>query len=145
MTQTTNCYDKLYNNMKQRFTVSINDAEYTLGEYLLMKADGRKNEETLPVAVENTAVAKTETTAVTNIVSFVSEKLTVKQAPVKDRTIKKFPFRATASAFLTAAVACAFVLGFALIGAKSLDTSVSVANDVSFNEQLPEDAVNTRH
>ena len=144
MTQRTNSYDKLYENMKQRFTVSINENEYTLGEYMLMKADGRRSEDALPVAVNNTAVAKTET-AVANIVSFVNDKLTIKQAPVKDRTIKKFPFRATASAFLTAAVACAFVLTFALIGAKSLDTSVSVANDVSIMEQIPEDAVNTRH
>ena len=144
MTQRTNSYDKLYENMKQRFTVSINENEYTLGEYMLMKADGRRSEDALPVSVNNTAVAKTET-AVANIVSFVNDKLTVKQTPVKDRTIKKFPFRATASAFLTAAVACAFVLTFALIGAKSLDTSVSVANDVSIMEQIPEDAVNARH
>ena len=128
MTQTTNNYDKLYENMKQRFTVSQNDTAYTLGEYMLMKADGKKSENTaLPVAVMSEV-------AVTNIVSFVDDKLTIKQAPVKDKTIKAFPFRASASAFLTASVACAFLLSFVLIGAKSMTNQAPVANDVVITE-----------
>ena len=124
MTQTTNTYDKLYENMKQRFTVSQNDTAYTLGEYMLMKADGKKSENTaLPVAVMSEV-------AVTNIVSFVDDKLTIKQAPVKDKTIKAFPFRASASAFLTASVACAFVLSFALIGARTIATPAPAANEI---------------
>ena len=139
MNSCTNAYDKLYNNMKNTFTVVNDGCECTLGEYMLKKAKEKKNTSNLPVA------AYGRDNAIAAIYSFVNDKLTIKQAPVKDRTIKKFPFRATASAFLTAAVACAFVLTFALIGAKSLDTSVSVANDVSVMEQIPEDAVNTRH
>ena len=128
MTQTTNNYDKLYENMKQRFTVSQNDTAYTLGEYMLMKADGKKSENTaLPVAVMSEV-------AVTNIVSFVDDKLTIKQAPVKDKTIRAFPFRASASAFLTASVACAFLLSFVLIGAKSMANQAPVANDVVTTE-----------
>lgn len=114
--------------MKQRFTVSQNDTAYTLGEYMLMKADGKKSENTaLPVAVMSEV-------AVTNIVSFVDDKLTIKQAPVKDKTIKAFPFRASASAFLTASVACAFLLSFVLIGAKSMTNQAPVANDVVITE-----------
>ena len=129
MTQTTNCYDKLYENMRQRFTISSDSAEYTIGEFMLMKADVKKAENAaLPVAVQ-TAVTKSET-AVTNIVSFVDDKLTIKQAPVKDKTIKSFPFRASASAFLTASVACAFVLSFALIGARTLSTPAPAVNEV---------------
>ena len=122
MTHTTSTYDRLYENMKQRFTVSENETEYTLGEYMLMRAGAKKAESSssLPVVMK-TAVAKSET-AVTNIVTFVDEKLTIKEAPVKDKTIKTFPFRASASAFFTAAVACAFILSFALIGAKALST-----------------------
>ena len=87
MTQTTNSYDKLYENMKQRFTISSDSSEYTIGEYMLMRADLKKTESTaLPVAVQ-TAVAKSEV-AVTTIVSYVDDKLTVKQAPVKDKTIQ---------------------------------------------------------
>ena len=114
--------------MKQRFTVSQNDTAYTLGEYMLMKADGKKSENTaLPVAVMSEV-------AVTNIVSFVDDKLTIKQAPVKDKTIRAFPFRASASAFLTASVACAFLLSFVLIGAKSMANQTPVANDVVITE-----------
>ena len=128
MTQTTNNYDKLYENMKQRFTVSQNDTAYTLGEYMLMKADGKKSENTtLPVAVMSEV-------AVTNIVSFVDDKLTIKQAPVKDKTLRAFPFRASASAFLTASVACAFLLSFVLIGAKSMANQTPVANDIVITE-----------
>ena len=128
MTQTTNNYDKLYENMKQRFTVSQNDTAYTLGEYMLMKADGKKSENTtLPVAVMSEV-------AVTNIVSFVDDKLTIKQAPVKDKTLRAFPFRASASAFLTASVACAFLLSFVLIGAKSMTNQTPVANDIVITE-----------
>ena len=128
MTQTTNNYDKLYENMKQRFTVSQNDTAYTLGEYMLMKADGKKSESAaLPVAVMSEV-------AVTNIVSFVDDKLTIKQAPVKDKTLRAFPFRASASAFLTASVACAFLLSFVLIGAKSMTNQTPVANDIVITE-----------
>lgn len=134
MTQTTNNYDKLYENMKQRFTVSQNNTEYTLGEYMLMRADTKKTETAaLPVAVK-TAVTRSEV-AVSNIVSFVDDKLTIKQPPVKDKTIRSFPLRASASAFLTASVACAFLLSFVLIGAKTISTHEPAANDVVISEQ----------
>lgn len=140
MTQATNNYDKLYNNMKQRFTVSQNDTEYTLGEYMLMRADSKKTETTaLPVAVQ-TAVTRSEV-AVSNIVSFVDDKLTIKQPPVKDKTIRAFPFRASASAFLTASVACAFLLSFVLIGAKSMNNQKPVANDTVITEQAENNGV----
>ena len=136
MTQTTSNYDRLYENMKQRFTVATEDNEYTLGEYMLMKAGCQKVESSsLPVAVK-TAVTKSEM-AVSNIVTFVDDKLTIKQAPVKDKTIKSFPLRASASAFFTAAVACAFILSFALIGFKALSTpapaSESLYNQIELN------------
>ena len=141
MTQTTNNYDRLYENMKQRFTISQDDNNYTIGEYMLMKADVKKAEDAaLPVAVM-TAVSKSEM-AVSGIVSFVDDKLTIKQHPVKDKTIKSFPFRASASAFLTASVACAFLLSFVLIGAKTLSTSAPAANDININEQIDEANIN---
>ena len=132
MTQTNN-YDRLYENMKQRFTISQDNTEYTLGEYMLMKADSKKTEtSTLPVAVQS-AVTRSEM-AMTNIVSFVDDKLTIKQAPVKDKTLKAFPFRASASAFLTASVACAFVLSFVLIGVKAISSPAPAANGVAVTE-----------
>ena len=87
MTNTTNNYDRLYENMKQRFTIAEDNSEYTLGEYMLMKAGASSAENTssLPVAVK-TAVSKSEV-AVSNIITFVDDKLTIKQAPAKDKTI----------------------------------------------------------
>lgn len=122
MTTTTNTYDRLYENMKQRFTVAEDGNAYTLGEFMLMKAANTQKPESsssLPVAVKS-AVTKSET-AVSNVISFVDEKLTIKQAPVKDKTIRSFPLRASASAFFTAAVACAFVLSFVLIGVRAMN------------------------
>ena len=134
MTQTINSYDRLYENMKQRFTVSSDNESYTIGEYMLKQADVKKAEEaTLPVAVK-TAVTKSEM-AVSGIVSFVDDKLTIKQAPVKDKTIRAFPFRASASAFLTAAVACAFLLSFVAIGARALTNSTPAANETEIIEE----------
>lgn len=118
MTQASNNYDRLYENMKQRFTVASDNTEYTLGEYMLMKADVKKAEAALPVALRPSAT-KTER-AVANVVSYVNDKLIIKQAPVQDKTIKAFPLRASASAFLSAAVACAFLLSFCLIGANMI-------------------------
>ncbi len=135
MTQTNN-YDRLYENMKQRFTVSADNNEYTLGEYMLMKAEGKKTADVssnLPVAVQN-AVTKSEM-AMSNIVSFVDEKLTIKQVPVKDKTIKSFPLRASFSAFLTASVACAFILSFAFIGINALKTPAPASAEISENQQ----------
>ena len=117
MTQATNNYERLYDNMKNRFTVACDNSEYTLGEYMLMKADAKKADAALPVALRSSAT-KSEV-AVASVASFVTDMLTIKEAPAKDKTIKAFPFRASASAFLSAAVACAFLLSFALIGIKA--------------------------
>lgn len=132
MTQATNNYDKLYENMKQRFTVSNDDTEYTIGEYMLMKADVKKTDAALPVAMRSSAT-NTER-AVANIVTYVNDKLTIKQAPVQEKTIKAFPFRASASAFLSAAVACSFMLSVCLIGANSLSNTASEANVTEHSE-----------
>ena len=127
MTQTTNNYDKLYENMKQRFTVSQNDTAYTLGEYMLMKADGKKSENAaLPVAVMSEV-------AVTNIVSFVDDKLTIKQAPVKDKTIRAFPFRTTAAAVISALLVCTFAVSYGLAGINNI-TSENNGSYISVSE-----------
>ena len=128
MTQAANNYERLYDNMKNRFTVACDNSEYTLGEYMLMKAEVKKADAALPVAMRSTAT-KSEV-AVASVVSFVTDVLTVKEAPAKDKTIKAFPLRASASAFLTASVACAFVLSFALIGARALSTPAPAANEI---------------
>ena len=138
MTQTNN-YEKLYDNMRSRFTVESDNCEYTLGEYMLMKADVKKTDAALPVALRSTAT-KSEV-AVASIVSFVNDKLTVKAEPEKDKTIRTFPLRASASAFLSASVACAFILSFALIGVKSVGLGDNTRADISVSEQEAEIAM----
>ncbi len=105
---TTNVYDNLYNNMKNRFTVVHDNCEYTLGEYMLMKADKKKETSNLPVAQNNSHTA----TAITTFFRYVNDKLTLKAPPVKDKTMRRFPFRTCAAAVLSAIVACSFVISY---------------------------------
>ena len=132
MTQTTNNYERLYDNMKLRFAVGENNCEYTLGEYMLMKAYDNSESAPLPVAVSESV--KPIVTTVTSLATFVNDKLTIKAVPSKDKTIRTFPLRTSASAFLSASVACAFILSFALIGIKSVGISENTTADASIVE-----------
>ena len=119
MTSVMNPYDALYTNLKNQFTVIYNGAECTVGDFMLMKAN-KKSESSLPIAT--TAV---KTTSLATIVEYVNDKLTVKQAPAKDKTIKRFPFRTSVSALLSATAACALLLScgiFSLTGASGANT-----------------------
>jgi len=132
----TGKYEALYENMKKRFTVENEGSEYTLGEYMLMKANkNTANGSALPVAV---STHKPQEGAVRALVSYVNDKLTVKKPPVKDKTIRAFPFRASMSAFLSAAVACSFILCFSVIGARILNLVSPEANEVKITEYAPE-------
>lgn len=119
MTSSMNPYDALYTNLKNQFTVIYDGAECTVGDFMLMKAN-KRSESSLPIAT--TAV---KTTSLSTIVEYVNDKLTVKQAPVKDKTIRTFPFRTSVSTLLSATAACALVLScgiFALSGASGMNT-----------------------
>ena len=119
-------YEKLYNNMVRKFTVEKDNTDYNLGDYMLMKAKAKKNEMTalesdskLPVAHDN------KTGALTTVFSYVNDKLTVKKAPVRNKTIRSFPFRTSISAFCSALVVCVLVVSCCLFG---LSNSV-IGND----------------
>ena len=103
MTSVMNPYDALYTNLKNQFTVIYNGAECTVGDFMLIKAN-KRSESSLPIATT------AKTTSLTTIVEYVNDKLTVKNAPVKDKTIRTFPFRTSVSALLSATAACALVL-----------------------------------
>lgn len=130
MNHTTDKYEQLLNNMKNRFTVDNNGTDCTLGEYMLIKANVKKEQNALVVAKNAAVVAKSER-AVGALVTYVNDKLTIKVPPVKDKTIKAFPFRTSASAFLSACVACAFVFSFCIIGAKLLGAKSSAAPEIA--------------
>lgn len=118
MTSVMNPYDALYTNLKNQFTVIYNGAECTVGDFMLMKAN-RRSESSLPIATT------ARSTSLSTIVEYVNDKLTVKKAPVKDQTIRSFPFRTSISALLSASAACALVLScgiFSLSGANGVNT-----------------------
>ena len=97
-----NVYENLYENMKNRFTVVKDNSEYTLGEYMLVKAGTKKEKANLPAVRSANSADK----AVVAFFRYVNDKLTLKAPPVKDQTIKKFPLRTSAAAMLSAVVAC---------------------------------------
>lgn len=128
---TTSAYEKLYLNMKNRFTVINDNCEYTLGEYMSMKADAKRGSSNLPVA------KSADTRSVSAIFSYVNEKLTVKKAPVKDKTMRAFPLRTSLAACFSAVVACAFIFSFGIFsmkGASSMPTTVEAGEDISETE-----------
>ena len=86
------------------------------------------------ISAERSTATKTER-AVANVVSYINDKLTIKEPPVKDKTIRAFPFRASASALLSAVVACAFMLSFIVVGARLLNTNTEVT-EVSLSEDI---------
>lgn len=133
----TMTYDKLYNNMVKKFTVEKDNTDYNLGDFMLMKANEKKNkmvasesDSKLPVARDN------KTGALTTVFSYVNDKLTVKKAPVRNKTIRSFPFRTSFTAFCSALVVCALVVSCCFFG---LSNSVlGSENMVTTNEREEE-------
>ena len=70
----TSAYETLYNNMKKHFTVISENNEYTLGEYMSMKADVKNTAASNLPAVRSNVL---DTRSVSAIFSYVNEKLTV--------------------------------------------------------------------
>ena len=131
----TMTYEQLYDNMVKKFTVEKDNIDYKLGDYMLMKAQSKKNSMTavttaatsnLPVAREN------KETAITTIFTYVNDKLKVKEAPVRDKTRRSFPFKTSLASFCSAIVVCALVVccSFFAIKASVLNNSTVVIEAV---------------
>lgn len=116
-----NAYDTLYTNMKNAFTVVNDGYESTLGEYMLRKAAEKNASSNLPVA----SVAKDN--AIAAVFSYVQDKLTVKTPPVKDKTMRAFPFRASLAAVLSAVVTCGLVVTYGVAASGSEDQGSYIA------------------
>lgn len=115
MTTVANPYDTLYTKLKNRLTVIHENREYTVGEYMLAKASNTADSGNLPIVA-----SVNEPKSISSILDFVNEKLTVKTPAKKEKTIRRFPLRTSASALLSAAAACALVVScgiYALVGA----------------------------
>ncbi len=130
----TSAYENLYNSMKKHFTVISDSNEYTLGEYMSMKADVKKESGSNLPAVRSTALDGHSMTA---IFSYVNEKLTVKKAPAKDKTMRAFPFRTSMAAALSAVVACALIFSYGIFtinGTGNVPSTVDAGEDTSESE-----------
>ena len=120
---TTNAYEALYNNMKTKFTVVSNDCEYTLGSYMSMKANAKANAANLPATRETS-----QNHSISAIFSYVNDKLAVKEAPKRDKVMKRFPFRTSAAAFLSAIVACALMFSYGIFSNRADSATVPSAD-----------------
>ncbi len=132
-------YDDLYTSMVKSFTIEKNDTEYTLGEYMLMRAKSKNETAVAPVgSTELTVVRESREPAIVAAFTYVNEKLKVKEAPVKNRTMRSFPLRTSVSAFCSALVICALVVGCTFFGFKSLagnlDSTVTITESETENE-----------
>lgn len=125
----SSCYDRLYENMKTRFTVVNDNSEYTLGDYMRIQAAKKENRVTA-VAVRG---ARSDS-ALASIINYVSDKLAVKAPAQKDKTIRRFPVRASASAFLSAVAACSLVLSIGIIGARTLNIGMPTDQSAAVTE-----------
>ena len=139
-----NPYDALYTNLKNQFIVIYHGAECSVGDCMRMKAN-KQPESSLPIVATSV-----KTSSLSTIVEYVNDKLTVKEAPVKDKTIKNFPLRTSVSALLSATAACALVLScgiFTLTGAAGLNASKTAempetSYTETFTPETIEDEVN---
>lgn len=127
---TTNVYEDLYNKMKNSFTVVNDSSEYTLGDYMLMKAGAKAESSSLPALRSSSSGDM----VVSTFFKFVNEKLTLKSAPAKDKTIRRFPFRTSLAAVFSALIACTLIVSygvFALRGqANSVPSTVEITETV---------------
>ena len=130
-----NVYENLYENMKNRFTVVNNNTEYTLGEIMLIKAGKKKEASNLPAVRTNNSYEK----ALNAFVSYVNDKLTLKTPPARDKTIRRFPFRTSAAAVLSAIVACTLVISYGSVILRS--TGNSIPSTAEYVESCDEESV----
>ena len=126
---TANVYETLYNNMKNRFTIEKNNWEYNLGEYMLMQA-GKKIDKTSLLPAERSA-ALANRNAISAVFSYVNDKLTLKAPPAKDKTIRRFPFRTSLAAVLSAVIACTIAISYGSAALRSTGDSLPTAVEVS--------------
>lgn len=136
----TMTYDKLYNNMVRKFTVEKDNTDYNLGDFMLMKARAKRNEMTVSESASTLpATRDAKAGALTTVFSYVNDKLTVKKAPVRNKTIRSFPFRTSITAFCSALVVCALVVSCCFFGlSNSVLGNDNIVITTEQDEQAPE-------
>ena len=130
---TTNVYEDLYNKMKNSFTVVNDSSEYTLGDYMLMKAGAKAESSSLPALRSSSSGDM----VVSTFFKYVNEKLTLKSAPAKDKTIRRFPFRTSLAAVFSALIACTLIVSYGVFALRS--QANSVPSTVEITETVDEE------
>lgn len=131
MNTVTNPYDALYTNLKNRFTVVNGGKECSVADYMLMKAGKEKATSTLPAEIRRN---NTSVSSVGAIISFMNERLTVKNPPVKDKTLKRFPIKSTFSAMLSAVAVCALVISCGIFASTKTENNTLPTTEVISRE-----------
>ena len=104
----TNVYEDLYIKMKETFTIEKDNREYNLGDYMLMKAKEKQTKSNLPTTI----ASNTRPVALQSVFSYINRKLTIKEAPAPEKTIKAFPLRTALSAACSALLICTLMFSF---------------------------------
>ena len=136
--ETAMTYEKLYSNMVKSFTVEKNHEDYKLGDYMLMKANAKKHSTAKASAETALTVHQSFAGSLVSIASYVNDKLTVKEAPIRDRTIRRFPLRTSLSALCSAVVVCALVISCTVFG-----VTANGGTDNTVNLEVEETTENT--
>ncbi len=127
-----NVYDNLYNTMKNGLTVVKDGNEYSLGDYMLMKAGKQKEKSMLPTQQQSNRNQH----AINAFFSYVNDKLTVKEPPVKDKTIKAFPFRTSLAAFISALIVCTIAITYGALTTKTNNSPVANGDTAETNQTM---------
>ena len=126
-----NVYEDLYNKMKNNYIVVNENREYSLGDYMRMRADQKSEASNLPVA-------KTKASGeviVSSFFKYVNDKLTLKSAPAKDKTIRRFPLRTSLAAMLSAVIACTLIISYGIVALRGANSALPAT------AELPESAI----
>ena len=123
-----NVYEDLYNKMKNNYIVVNDNREYSLGNYMRMRADQKSEASNLP-AVRSMSSSDV---IVSSFFKYVNDKLTLKSAPAKDKTIRRFPLRTVLSSAFCAFIMCAVMVCYGVIGMKGGIGSDSIVNEPKY-------------
>ena len=121
-----NVYEDLYNKMKNNYIVVNDNREYSLGNYMRMRADQKSEASNLPAVRSKSS----SDVIVSSFFKYVNDKLTLKSAPAKDKTIRRFPLRTSLAAMLSAVIACTLIVSYGIVALRGATNSLSATAEI---------------
>jgi hypothetical protein len=135
----TNVYENLFIKMKTNFTIEKDNCEYNLGDYMLMKAGIKSESAPLPAVRNETS----NDMVVTTFFKYVNDKLALKTAPAKEKTIRRFPFRTSIAAVLSALIACTLIFSYGAVALRGATNTVP--STVEITETVDDETAETEY